>query len=156
MHLQNLIEFYLFVHQILSGNKILTIIKDHKCVAYMYLQKLIRNNPNLDLVNINAFAKFGLFQSIRSGYIERKENADNNQGLKSVDNGQTDGRACLYYKLTYAPKGAGELKVCLLQICMAPSNVNPYPTELSKMPRPLLIFSQSDYLIPVVDTNSQT
>ena len=87
MHLQNLIKFYLFVHQILSGNKILTIIKDHNCVVYMYLQKLKRNNPNLDLVNINAFAKFGLFQSIRSGDIERKENADNNQGLKSVDDG---------------------------------------------------------------------
>ena len=32
--------------------------------------------------------------------------------LKSVDDGRrrTDNGACLYYKLTYEPKGSGELK----------------------------------------------
>ena len=30
--------------------------------------------------------------------------------LKSVDDGRTDDGACLYYKLTHAPKGSGELK----------------------------------------------
>ena len=29
--------------------------------------------------------------------------------MKSVDNGQTDDRACLYNKLTHVPKGSGEL-----------------------------------------------
>ena len=33
-------------------------------------------------------------------------------------------------------------------------NINPCHAELIKMPCPLLIFSQSDYLIQVVDTNS--
>ena len=28
--------------------------------------------------------------------------------------------------------------------------------EYTKMPRPLLIFSQSDYLVQIVDTNSHT
>ena len=35
-------------------------------------------------------------------------------------------------------------------------NINPCHAELTKMPRPLLIFSQSDYLIQVVHTNSPT
>ena len=34
--------------------------------------------------------------------------------------------------------------------------VNPYPAEFIKMPRPLLIFSQSDHLIQIVDINSHT
>ena len=33
------------------------------------------NNSNIDLVNINAYAKFGLTQD-----IERKQNSDLNQG----------------------------------------------------------------------------
>ena len=35
-------------------------------------------------------------------------------------------------------------------------NFNPYPAEKIKMPRPLLIFSQSDYLIQIVDINLHT
>ena len=34
--------------------------------------------------------------------------------------------------------------------------LNPCHAESIKMPRNLIIFSQSDYLIPVVDTNSHT
>ena len=32
----------------------------------------MRNNPNLDLVNINAYAKFGQIPSLRSKEIKRK------------------------------------------------------------------------------------
>ena len=34
------------------------------------------NNPNLDLVDINAYTKFGELLSICSEYIERKQNYD--------------------------------------------------------------------------------
>ena len=54
--MQNLIKFHGCVHKILSGNKILTITKGHNCVVN--LQKLTHNNPNLDLVKVNAYAKF--------------------------------------------------------------------------------------------------
>ena len=38
------------------------------------------NNPNLDLVNINAYTKFGEILSICSPDNERKQNPDTNQG----------------------------------------------------------------------------
>ena len=40
----------------------------------------MHNNPNLDLVNINAYAKCAPIPSIYSQDIERKRNSDNNQG----------------------------------------------------------------------------
>ena len=76
--MQNLIEFHQFIHKILWGKKSLTITEGHNCVVY--LQKLMGNNPNLDLVNIHAYAKLGLFPSICSQDIERKRNSDANQG----------------------------------------------------------------------------
>ena len=57
MRLQNLIELYLLVLKILSGNEILTSVKRHNFVTIV--QIMICNNPNLDLVNINAYIKFG-------------------------------------------------------------------------------------------------
>ena len=39
------------------------------------------NNPNLDLVNMNAYIKFGEILLISSQDIERKWNSDANQGL---------------------------------------------------------------------------
>ena len=78
MHMPNLVKFHQFVPKILSGNEILTPIKGHTFV--IYLQKLMRNNPNLDVFNINAYAKFGQILSIISPDIERKQNADINQG----------------------------------------------------------------------------
>ena len=43
--------------------------------------------------------------------------------LKSVDDGRRrrrkDNRACLYYKLTYEPKGSGELKMSVINACFA-------------------------------------
>ena len=62
--MQNFIKLHQFVHKILSGNKIFTITKCHNYVVY--LRKLMHNNPNPDLVNDNAFAKFDLIPSICS------------------------------------------------------------------------------------------
>ena len=56
----------------------LTTTKGRNCVVLS--RKLTCNNPNLDLVNINAYAKFGLIPSIVSQDIEWKRNSDNNQG----------------------------------------------------------------------------
>ena len=39
----------------------------------------MHNNPNLDLVSINAYAKFGQIPSICSQNIERKQNSDIDQ-----------------------------------------------------------------------------
>ena len=39
----------------------------------------MRNNPNLDLVNINAYAKLGQIPSIRAQDIVWKQNSDINQ-----------------------------------------------------------------------------
>ena len=73
MHMQNLDKFHQFVLKILSGNEIRTSIKGHNSV--INFQKLTLNNPNLDLVNINAYAKFGQIPFIRSQDIERKRNS---------------------------------------------------------------------------------
>ena len=67
---------YMQIHKILSGNKILRIIKSHNSVVN--LQKLMCNNTNLDLVNINAYAKLYQIPSTCSLDIEQKPN-DNNQ-----------------------------------------------------------------------------
>ena len=40
----------------------------------------MRNNPNLDVFNIIAYAKFGQIPSIISQDIEWKRNSDSNQG----------------------------------------------------------------------------
>ena len=78
MRMQNLAKFHQFANKILSGNEILTSIKGHNSVEMF--GKLTHNNPNLDLVNINAYAKFGQIPSIHSQVIERKQNSDINQG----------------------------------------------------------------------------
>ena len=54
------------------------IIKGYNSVVNM--RKLTRINQNLDLVNINASAKFGLIPSLPSQDIELKQNSDNDQG----------------------------------------------------------------------------
>ena len=72
--MQTLVKFPHFVPKILSGNQIFIITKGNNYVVY--LQKLTRNHPNLDLVNVNTYAKFGLILSMRSQHIERKPNSD--------------------------------------------------------------------------------
>ena len=74
MHRQTLVRIHLFILKILSGNKILILFKDHNSVINK--QKLMLNNPNIDVVNIDAYAKFGQNPFIRSLDIEQKRNSD--------------------------------------------------------------------------------
>ena len=91
MCIQNLVTFCPLVLKILSGNEILTSIKDRNSVANMRnltlynpnvanLQNLTVYNPNLDIINVNVYTKFGYILSIGSQDIERKRNSDINQG----------------------------------------------------------------------------
>ena len=67
------------VLKILSGNEILTSIKG--CNSVTNLQNLTLYNPNLDIINVNLYTKFGLIQSIIvSQDIERIRNSDMYQG----------------------------------------------------------------------------
>ena len=50
----------------------------HKSVVN--LQNLMRNNTNVDLVKVNAYAKCDQIPPIRSQDIERKQTFDNNLG----------------------------------------------------------------------------
>ena len=78
MCIQILVKFCPLVLKILSGNEILTSIKGRNSVVN--LQKMTLYNPNLDLINVNVFTKFGLILSIGSQDIERKRNSNINQG----------------------------------------------------------------------------
>ena len=78
MCIQNLVEFCPLVLKILSGNEILTSIKGHNSVTN--LRNLPLYNPNLDIINVNVYTKFGLILSIVSQDIERKRNSNINQG----------------------------------------------------------------------------
>ena len=63
MYIQNLVKLCQLVLKILSGNKILTSIKGHNSVAN--LRKMTLYNPNLDLINVNVYTKFGLILSFQ-------------------------------------------------------------------------------------------
>ena len=65
-------KFCQFVLKILSGNKILAKIKGHN--SGTFVQIMLCDNPNVDLVNMNAYIKFGEILSISSQDIERKCN----------------------------------------------------------------------------------
>ena len=60
--------------KILSGNKILVQIKGHYSGENLW--KMTCNDSKLDLVNINAYIKFGEILSICSQDIERRQNYD--------------------------------------------------------------------------------
>ena len=79
MCIQNLVRFYQFVLEILSGNEILTSFKGRNSVKI--LQEMTGNNPKLDFVDVDVHTKFGQILSIFSRNIERKRNSDVNQGL---------------------------------------------------------------------------
>ena len=66
-----------FVLKILRGNQIFGLIKGHSGTN---VQKMMCNNPNVDLVNMNAYIKFDEILSICSHDIERKQNFGVNQG----------------------------------------------------------------------------
>ena len=57
MCIQNLVKFCPLVLKILSGNEILTTIKGRNSVAN--LRKMTLYNPNLDLIIVNVYTKFG-------------------------------------------------------------------------------------------------
>ena len=78
MCIQNLVKFCPLVLKKLSGNQIPTSIKGHYSVAN--LQNLTLYNPNLDIINISMYTKFGLIMSIGSQDDERKRNSYINQG----------------------------------------------------------------------------
>ena len=75
---KNLVKFHPFVFNILSGYENVISTKGHDFA--MNFRKMIVNNLNLDLVNINAHTKFGQILSISSQGIERKRKSDINQG----------------------------------------------------------------------------
>ena len=78
MCIQILVKFCLLVLEILSGKEILTSIKGRNSVAN--LRNLTLYNPNLDIINVNVYTKFGKILSIGSQDIEQKRNSDINQG----------------------------------------------------------------------------
>ena len=78
MHNQTLVKFDQFILKLLSANEILTSINGHETI--INLRKLMFNNANLDLVNINEYQKFGHILSIRAKDIERKRNSDKKHG----------------------------------------------------------------------------
>ena len=57
MCIQNLVKFCPLVLKKLSGNEILTLIKGRNSVANLAKMKLY--NPNLDLIHVNVYTKFG-------------------------------------------------------------------------------------------------
>ena len=57
MCIQILVKFCPFILKILSGKETLTSIKGHNSAAN--LQKMTLYNPNLDLINVNVYTKFG-------------------------------------------------------------------------------------------------
>ena len=78
LHIQNLDKFCPFFMKILSRNKLLTSIKGQNSVTN--LRKMTGNTPNLELVNINTYTKFGkvLFMCVKQNF---EQNSDINQGL---------------------------------------------------------------------------
>ena len=70
MCIQNLVKFCPLVLKILSGNEILRSIKGRNSVAN--LRNLTLYNPNLDLINVNVFTKFGKILSFHYQDIEWK------------------------------------------------------------------------------------
>ena len=54
----------------MSGNEILTITKDHNSVVNLQILKC--SNPNLDLVKVNAYAKFDKIPSFLLQDTEQK------------------------------------------------------------------------------------
>ena len=71
-------ELMTIVLKILRGNKNLEQIKDHN--SGTNVRKMLCDNPNVDLVNMNAYIKCGEILSISSQDNEWKQNLGINQG----------------------------------------------------------------------------
>ena len=68
----------------MSKNRILTSIKG--CNSASNLRKMTLYNPNLDLININVYTKFGLIFFILCQDIEQNEILTSIKGRNSVAN----------------------------------------------------------------------
>ena len=64
--------------QVIEGNRFLVSIKGHNSVTN--LRKMTGDNPNLDIVDMNAYIKLGEILSICFQIIEQIQNSDVNQG----------------------------------------------------------------------------
>ena len=67
--LSKLVKLCPLILKVLSINQILTSIQG--CNSVANLQKMMHNNPNIDLLNDNVYTKFGLIPSIHSQDIEQ-------------------------------------------------------------------------------------
>ena len=67
MCMKDLVSISVFVLKILNNNCILTSVKGHNSLAKMTIY-----DPNIDIVNVNVFTKFGLNKSICSQNIETR------------------------------------------------------------------------------------
>ena len=80
--LNNLIQ-YIHFHSLYITSHYYAKFKENPCVgtdARPPLRKMPDNNPNLNLLNMNAYIKFGEILLICPKYIEQKRNSDKNQG----------------------------------------------------------------------------
>ena len=84
MGIQNLVKFCPLVLKILSGNEILTSIKDHNSVAN--LRKMTLHNPNLDLINVNVYTNLVKFCPLVLKILSRNEILTSIKGRNSVAN----------------------------------------------------------------------
>ena len=82
--MQIVMKMYPLLLMILSRNKTLALIKGHNCV--MNFPKFVRNNPKLDLVNINVNGKFSPNPFIHSQNIKRNKILTSIKGHNSVMN----------------------------------------------------------------------
>ena len=78
MHLQNLVKIHLFILEAIERKWNSDINKGRNSV--MSWQKWTLNNPKLDVININACAKFGQNSFIHIHDIQWKRNYDVIQG----------------------------------------------------------------------------
>ena len=74
MHIQFGQILYQLSLKILSGNEIPTSVKGHN--SDTNVRKMMCNDSNQDLVNINVYTKFGKILSLCLQDIERKSNYD--------------------------------------------------------------------------------
>ena len=80
--IQNFVRFCQFVLKILRGKDILTSIKGRNSVKI--LQKMIGNNPKLDLGSVDVHTKFGQILSICSQDMSGNEILTSIKGSYSV------------------------------------------------------------------------
>ena len=77
-YIQDLVKLCPYILIIWSKNQSLMSIKGHNSLVNLRKTKIYITN--VDLVNVNVYAKFGLNLSICSQDMEQKPNSDVNQG----------------------------------------------------------------------------